>query len=51
MVWEYGSAVSAIVVERQYSDLDADGGGFPAGAPVQAVVVPATPDFLVQNDV
>jgi D-alanyl-D-alanine carboxypeptidase/D-alanyl-D-alanine-endopeptidase (penicillin-binding protein 4) len=50
MVWEYGTAVSAIVVDDNTVTLTlmaADS----AGAPVQAVVVPATPDFVVQNDV
>jgi D-alanyl-D-alanine carboxypeptidase/D-alanyl-D-alanine-endopeptidase (penicillin-binding protein 4) len=50
MVWEYGSAVSAIVVDDNTVTLTlttADS----AGAPVQAMVTPATPDFVVQNDV
>jgi len=50
MVWEYGSAVSAIVVDDNTVTLTlvaADS----AGAPVQAIVAPATPDFVVQNDV
>jgi D-alanyl-D-alanine carboxypeptidase/D-alanyl-D-alanine-endopeptidase (penicillin-binding protein 4) len=50
MVWEYGAAVSAIVVDDNTVTLtltpgDAAGGG------VQAMVSPATPDFLVQNHV
>jgi D-alanyl-D-alanine carboxypeptidase/D-alanyl-D-alanine-endopeptidase (penicillin-binding protein 4) len=50
MVWEYGAAVSAIVVDDNTVTLtltpgDAAGGG------VQAMVSPATPDFLVQNNV
>src|SRR5216684_2083337 len=50
MVWEYGSAVSAIVVDDNTVTLTlttADS----AGAPVQAIVAPATPDFVVQNNV
>src|SRR6266849_331731 len=50
MVWEYGAAVSAIVVDDNTVTLTlttADS----AGAPVQAIVAPATPDFVVQNNV
>jgi serine-type D-Ala-D-Ala carboxypeptidase/endopeptidase (penicillin-binding protein 4) len=50
MVWEYGSAVSAIVVDDNTVTLTlmaADS----AGEPVQAIVAPATADFTVQNDV
>lgn len=50
MVWEYGSAVSALAVDDNTVTLTlmaADS----AGAPVQAIVAPATPDFVVQNDV
>src|SRR6266403_798251 len=50
MVWEYGSAVSAIVVDDNTVTLTLTAADS-AGVPVQAVVVPATPDFVVQNDV
>src|SRR3979409_2491432 len=50
MVWEYGSAVSAIVVDDNTVTLTLSAGDS-AGAPVQAVVAPATLDFMVQNDV
>src|ERR1700719_961496 len=50
MVWEYGAAVSAIVVDDNTVALTLTAGDS-AGMPVQAVVVPSTPDFIVQNDV
>jgi len=50
MVWEYGAAVSAIVVDDNTVALTLTAGES-AGTPVQAVVAPATPDFTVQNDV
>jgi D-alanyl-D-alanine carboxypeptidase/D-alanyl-D-alanine-endopeptidase (penicillin-binding protein 4) len=50
MVWEYGAAVSAIVVDDNTVAMMLTPGES-AGAPVQAVVTPATPDFIVQNDV
>src|SRR5260370_22408747 len=50
MVWEYGSAVSASVVEDNTVTLTLTAADS-AGAPVQAIVAPATPDFIVQNDV
>src|SRR5258706_156997 len=50
MVWEYGSAVSAIVVDDNTVTMTLTAADS-AGAPVQAVVVPPTPDFVVQNDV
>lgn len=50
MVWEYGAAVSAIVVDDNTVTLTLTAGDT-AGAPVQAVVTPATPDFVVQNTV
>jgi D-alanyl-D-alanine carboxypeptidase/D-alanyl-D-alanine-endopeptidase (penicillin-binding protein 4) len=50
MVWEYGAAVSAIAVNDNTVTLTLSAGDS-AGAPVQAVVAPATPDFIVQNDV
>jgi len=50
MVWEYGAAVSAIVVDDNTVTLTLTAGDS-AGTPVQAAVAPATPDFVVQNDV
>jgi D-alanyl-D-alanine carboxypeptidase/D-alanyl-D-alanine-endopeptidase (penicillin-binding protein 4) len=50
MVWEYGAAVSAIVVDDNTVAMTLTPGES-AGAPVQAVVAPATPDFIVRNDV
>ena len=50
MVWEYGAAVSSIVVEDNTVALTLTPGEI-AGSPVRAVVSPATPDFAVQNDV
>src|SRR5690349_11754112 len=50
MVWEYGAAVSAIVVDDNTVTVTLTAGES-AGAPVQAVVAPTTPDFIVQNDV
>ena len=50
MVWEYGAAVSAIVVDDNTVTLTLTPGET-AGSAVQAVVNPATPDFLVQNNV
>jgi serine-type D-Ala-D-Ala carboxypeptidase/endopeptidase (penicillin-binding protein 4) len=50
MVWEYGAAVSAIVVDDNTTTLTLTPGDS-AGAPVEAVVAPATPDFIVQNNV
>jgi serine-type D-Ala-D-Ala carboxypeptidase/endopeptidase (penicillin-binding protein 4) len=50
MVWEYGAAVSAIVVDDNTTTLTLTAGDS-AGAPAQAVVTPATPDFIVQNNV
>ena len=50
MVWEYGAAVSAIVVDDNTTSLTLTAGDS-AGAPAQVVVAPATPDFIVQNDV
>jgi D-alanyl-D-alanine carboxypeptidase/D-alanyl-D-alanine-endopeptidase (penicillin-binding protein 4) len=49
MVWEYGAAVSAIVVDDNTVALTLTPGDS-AGTPVQAAVAPATPDFTVQND-
>src|SRR6266446_7586810 len=50
MVWEYGAAISSIVVEDNTVALTLTPGEL-AGSPVRAVVSPATPDFAVQNDV
>jgi D-alanyl-D-alanine carboxypeptidase/D-alanyl-D-alanine-endopeptidase (penicillin-binding protein 4) len=50
MVWEYGAAVSAIVVDDNTVTVTLTAGES-AGAPAQAVVAPTTPDFIVQNDV
>jgi len=50
IVWEYGAAISAIVVDDNTTSLTLTPGQS-AGAPVEAVVAPATPDFIVQNDV
>ena len=50
IVWEYGAAISAIVVEDNTVTLTLTPGEL-AGDPVQAIVEPATPDFTVENDV
>jgi D-alanyl-D-alanine carboxypeptidase/D-alanyl-D-alanine-endopeptidase (penicillin-binding protein 4) len=50
IVWEYGAAISAIVVNDNTVALTLTPGEL-AGDPVQAVVAPATPDFIVENDV
>jgi serine-type D-Ala-D-Ala carboxypeptidase/endopeptidase (penicillin-binding protein 4) len=50
MVWEYGAAISAIVVDDNTVALTLTPGE-KADDPVAALVAPATPDFLVQNDV
>src|SRR5438445_5341023 len=50
MVWEYGAAISAIVLDDNTVALTLTPGEQP-GSPVQAAVNPATPDFLVENDV
>jgi len=50
MVWEYGAAISAIVVDDNTVALTLTPGEL-AGNPVQAAVTPATPDFTVENDV
>ncbi|HKW64207.1 MAG TPA: D-alanyl-D-alanine carboxypeptidase/D-alanyl-D-alanine-endopeptidase [Candidatus Acidoferrum sp.] len=50
MVWEYGAAISSIVVDDNTVTLTLTPGDQP-GSPVQASMSPATPDFLVQNDV
>src|SRR5881394_233965 len=50
MVWEYGAAISAIVLDDNTVALTLTPGE-QAGNPVQAAVSPATPDFLVRNEV
>jgi serine-type D-Ala-D-Ala carboxypeptidase/endopeptidase (penicillin-binding protein 4) len=50
MVWEYGAAISAIVVDDNTVTLTLTPGE-QAGNPVQAAMTPATPDFAVENDV
>jgi D-alanyl-D-alanine carboxypeptidase/D-alanyl-D-alanine-endopeptidase (penicillin-binding protein 4) len=50
MVWEYGAAISAIVVDDNTVGLTLTPGE-QAGNPVQAAVSPATPDFTVENEV
>jgi len=50
MVWEYGAAISAIVVDDNTVALTLTTGE-QAGSPVQAAVTPATPDFMVENRV
>ena len=50
MVWEYGAAISSIVVDDNTVALTLTPGEQP-GSPVQASESPATPDFLVENNV
>ena len=50
MVWEYGAAISAIVVDDNTVTLMLTPGEQP-GNPVQAVLTPGTPDFTVANEV
>jgi serine-type D-Ala-D-Ala carboxypeptidase/endopeptidase (penicillin-binding protein 4) len=50
MVWEYGAAISAIVVDDNTVALTLTPGER-MGDPVQASVAPLTPDFSLQNDV
>jgi D-alanyl-D-alanine carboxypeptidase/D-alanyl-D-alanine-endopeptidase (penicillin-binding protein 4) len=50
MVWEYGAAISSIVIADNTVTLTLAPGQL-AGDPVQAAVVPATPDFYVENNV
>src|SRR5258708_4418186 len=50
MVWEYGAAISAIVVNDNTVALTLMPGE-QAGNPVQAMLTPATPDFMVENNV
>jgi serine-type D-Ala-D-Ala carboxypeptidase/endopeptidase (penicillin-binding protein 4) len=49
MVWEYGAAISAIVVDDNTVTVTLISGER-AGDPVQATVSPATPDFILEND-
>jgi D-alanyl-D-alanine carboxypeptidase/D-alanyl-D-alanine-endopeptidase (penicillin-binding protein 4) len=50
IVWEYGAAISALVVDDNTVTLTLTPGEL-AGEPVHAVVAPATPDFTVDNEV
>jgi serine-type D-Ala-D-Ala carboxypeptidase/endopeptidase (penicillin-binding protein 4) len=50
MVWQYGAAISAIVVDDNTVTLTLTPGER-AGDPVQSAIAPATPDFTVENDV
>jgi len=50
MVWEFGAAISSIVVDDNTVTLTLTPGE-QAGNPVQSAVAPATPDFAVENDV
>jgi D-alanyl-D-alanine carboxypeptidase/D-alanyl-D-alanine-endopeptidase (penicillin-binding protein 4) len=50
MVWEFGAAISAIVVDDNTVTLTLTPGE-QAGSPVQAALSPTTPDFTVENDV
>jgi len=50
MVWEYGAAISAIVVDDNTVQL-ALSAGEKAGDRVEAVVSPSTPEFVVDNEV
>jgi serine-type D-Ala-D-Ala carboxypeptidase/endopeptidase (penicillin-binding protein 4) len=50
MVWQYGAAISAIVVDDNTVTLTLTPGER-AGDPVLSVMAAATPDFTVENDV
>ncbi|MGC2891645.1 MAG: D-alanyl-D-alanine carboxypeptidase/D-alanyl-D-alanine-endopeptidase [Candidatus Acidiferrum sp.] len=50
MVWEYGAAISAIVVDDNTVAVTLTPGD-KMGDPVNATVAPLTPDFSLQNDV
>ena len=50
MVWEYGAAISAIVLDDNTVALTLTPGE-QAGSPVQATLALPTPDFVVQNEV
>jgi len=50
LVWEYGAAISALVINDNTVKLTLAPGAMP-GDPVYAEVSPATPDFVVENRV
>jgi D-alanyl-D-alanine carboxypeptidase/D-alanyl-D-alanine-endopeptidase (penicillin-binding protein 4) len=50
MVWEYGAAISAIVLDDNTATLTLTP-GILAGDAVKAEIAPATPDFYVENNV
>ena len=50
IVWMYGAAISAIVVDDNTVTLTLTPADLPGG-PVQATVTPSTPDFTILNDV
>ena len=50
MVWEYGAAISALVVNDNTATVTLTP-GFAAGEAVQAAVAPRTQDFVVDNQV
>jgi D-alanyl-D-alanine carboxypeptidase/D-alanyl-D-alanine-endopeptidase (penicillin-binding protein 4) len=50
MVWEYGAAISSIVIDDNTVALTLTPGQL-AGEPVQAAIAPATPDFYIENNV
>jgi D-alanyl-D-alanine carboxypeptidase/D-alanyl-D-alanine-endopeptidase (penicillin-binding protein 4) len=50
MVWEYGAAISSIVIDDNTVALTLTPGQL-AGDPVQVALAPATPDFYVENNV
>jgi D-alanyl-D-alanine carboxypeptidase/D-alanyl-D-alanine-endopeptidase (penicillin-binding protein 4) len=50
MVWEYGAAISSIVIDDNTVALTLSPGML-AGEPVQVAIAPATPDFYVENNV
>jgi D-alanyl-D-alanine carboxypeptidase/D-alanyl-D-alanine-endopeptidase (penicillin-binding protein 4) len=50
MVWEYGAAISAIVVDDNTVTVTLTPGE-KTGDPVEASVAPLTPDFTLENDV
>jgi serine-type D-Ala-D-Ala carboxypeptidase/endopeptidase (penicillin-binding protein 4) len=50
MVWEYGAAISAIVLDDNTATLTLTP-GLLAGDAVKAEIAPTTPDFYVENDV
>jgi D-alanyl-D-alanine carboxypeptidase/D-alanyl-D-alanine-endopeptidase (penicillin-binding protein 4) len=50
MVWEYGAAISAIVIDDNTVNVTLTPAEL-AGDPVQAATAPATPDFCVENNV